>query len=68
LLRAAACRCFGPAAGGLAQRRVKDGPKPLHARQWTCAACGTIHDRDVNAARNILAVGRADKSNAVEGA
>jgi len=43
---------------------VKDGPKPLSVRQWACAACGTVHDRDVNAARNILAAGRADNSNA----
>jgi putative transposase len=43
---------------------VKDGPKPLSVRQWACAACGTVHDRDVNAARNILAAGRADKENA----
>ncbi len=43
---------------------VKDGPKPLQVRSWTCAACGTVHDRDVNAAKNILAAGRADKSNA----
>jgi putative transposase len=43
---------------------VNDGPKPLHVREWTCQACGTAHDRDVNAARNILAAGRADKSNA----
>jgi putative transposase len=31
---------------------------PLHVRQWTCR-CGNIHDRDVNAARNILAAGLA---------
>ena len=32
---------------------IKDGSKPLHVRQWACRACGTVHDRDVNAARNI---------------
>ena len=43
---------------------VKDGPKPLGVRQWTCAACRTVHDRDVNAARNILALGRRERLNA----
>jgi putative transposase len=32
---------------------IKDGPKPLHVREWACAGCGITHDRDVNAARNI---------------
>jgi putative transposase len=32
---------------------VKDGPKPLNVREWTCAACGSVHDRDHNAAINV---------------
>ncbi|GIL28094.1 RNA-guided endonuclease InsQ/TnpB family protein [Actinocatenispora comari] len=39
-----------------------DGPKPLHVRSWTCL-CGAVHDRDINAAINVLAAGQADNSN-----
>jgi putative transposase len=41
-----------------------DGPKPLHVREWVCAGCGAVHDRDVNAAKNVLAAGQADRVNA----
>jgi IS605 OrfB family transposase len=37
---------------------VKDGPKPLTVREWTCQNCHTVHDRDVNAAINIRNEGR----------
>ena len=32
---------------------------PLDVRRWTCPACKAVHDRDLNAARNILAAGHA---------
>jgi putative transposase len=41
------------ACGALADRM------PLDVRVWTCEYCGTTHDRDVNAAKNLLAAGLA---------
>ncbi|MFB7449267.1 RNA-guided endonuclease InsQ/TnpB family protein [Streptomyces sp. NPDC056194] len=53
----------------------RDGPKPLHVREWTCRRCGFVHDRDHNAGRNILfegrrivAAGQAETQNALQSA
>lgn len=45
------CSCCGSITG-------PKGVAGLGIREWHCSVCGTIHDRDVNAAKNILAVGR----------
>ncbi|MFV1943403.1 zinc ribbon domain-containing protein [Pseudomonas luteola] len=33
------------------------GVNGLRIREWTCCECGVAHDRDINAGRNILALG-----------
>jgi IS605 OrfB family transposase len=45
------CSCCGSRTG-------PKGVAGLGIREWTCSACDTTHDRDRNAARNILAAGR----------
>jgi putative transposase len=45
--------------------RALTGPRGLDmiaVRSWVCSACGGTHDRDVNAAKNILSAGRCSPS------
>ena len=40
--------------------KKRTGPKGwegLGVREWTCSACRTVHHRDINAGKNILAAG-----------
>lgn len=38
----------------------RDGKKSLDVREWTCSNCGKRHDRDLNAATNVLVKGYSD--------
>ncbi|MFE5942081.1 RNA-guided endonuclease InsQ/TnpB family protein [Streptomyces sp. NPDC056480] len=44
---------FEPTSQTCSACGIKDGPKPLNVREWTCRSCGAVLDRDVNAAVNI---------------
>lgn len=48
------CSCCGAISPSSPKGRAG-----LGIREWTCVECGVLHDRDVNAARNILAAGHS---------
>jgi len=39
------------------ERTGPSGLSGLKIREWECCTCGSVHDRDVNSARNILRLG-----------
>ena len=45
------CSCCGSRSSS------PKGRTGLGIREWQCMECGTLHDRDVNSALNILALG-----------
>ncbi|MDM1717763.1 zinc ribbon domain-containing protein, partial [Acinetobacter towneri] len=42
------CSCCG---------EITSSSTDLGIREWECMSCGTAHDRDINSALNILALG-----------
>nr|WP_200902569.1 RNA-guided endonuclease TnpB family protein [Protofrankia coriariae] len=64
-------RGLARAQRALARKKKGSVNRRLAVRVWTCPACGIVHDRDLNAARNVLfegqrivAAGRAETENA----
>lgn len=54
------CSCCGNRTG-------PKGVAGLGIREWLCTTCGMLHDRDINSARNILAVGRGRLAGGIYG-
>jgi len=57
-----ACSCCGSLSSGTRPRGIAG----LGVRSWHCEDCGSLLERDVNAARNILRIGAERRAPAVE--
>ena len=56
------CSCCGSIPASSPKGRTG-----LRIREWVCSGCGAVHDRDVNAARNILAAGHRRLAEGISG-
>lgn len=56
---------FAPSSKKCHVCHTKRDKMPLHIREWRCDVCKTLHDRDVNAAKNIKAYALADAAGLV---
>jgi IS605 OrfB family transposase len=52
---------------GCGTRSGPRGLSQLGVREWTCSRCGVVHERDVNAAKNILATLRTGRGTPTKG-
>jgi len=51
---------FAPTSKTCSDCGEPNGALALSDREWACTNCGTLHDRDLNAAKNILSAGLAE--------
>ena len=50
-------KCSTMTCSDCLQKTGPSGLSGLSIREWSCPGCGSVHDRDVNAAKNILRLG-----------
>lgn len=51
---------FAPSSKACYVCHARQEKMPLSIREWRCDVCGTLHDRDINAAKNIKAYALTD--------
>lgn len=56
------CNRWAPTSKTCSHCGAVQDKMPLHVREWTCSVCDTAHDRDINAAINVLTFATAGRS------